>query len=41
MTSIIEDSTLTALMPTRQGILPSVRAFLKHLTLELPKVVAL
>ena len=36
-----EDSTLTALMPTRQGVLPSVRAFVKHLTAELPKVVAL
>ena len=36
-----EDSTLTALMPTRQGVLPSVRAFVKHLAVELPKVVAL
>jgi len=36
-----EDSTLTALMPTRQGVLPSVRAFVKHLAAELPKVVAL
>ena len=36
-----EDSTLTALLPNRQGVLPSVRAFLKHLTVELPKVVAL
>ncbi len=35
-----EDSTLTALMPTRQGILPSVRAFVQHLAAELPKVVA-
>src|SRR5438105_3617402 len=36
-----EDSTLTALMPNRQGVLPSVRAFVKHLAAELPKVVAL
>ena len=36
-----EDSTLTALMPNRQGVLPSVRAFIKHLAAELPKVVAL
>ena len=36
-----EDSTLTALIPNRQGILPSVRAFLNHLASELPKVVAL
>jgi DNA-binding transcriptional LysR family regulator len=36
-----EDSTLTALVPNRQGVLPSVRAFVKHLAAELPKVVAL
>jgi len=36
-----EDSTLTALVPNRQGVLPSVRAFVKHLAVELPKVVAL
>jgi len=36
-----EDSTLTALMPNREGVLPSVRAFIKHLAAELPKVVAL
>jgi DNA-binding transcriptional LysR family regulator len=36
-----EDSTLTALMPNRQGVLPSVRAFVNHLAAELPKVVAL
>ena len=35
-----EDSMLTALMPNRQGILPSVRAFVSHLAAELPKVVA-
>jgi DNA-binding transcriptional LysR family regulator len=34
-----EDSTLTALMPNRVGVLPSVRAFIKHLAAELPKVV--
>jgi len=34
-----EDSTLTALMPNREGVLPSVRAFIKHLAAELPKVV--
>ena len=31
------DSTLTALIPYRQGLLPSVRAFLDHLSAELPK----
>jgi DNA-binding transcriptional LysR family regulator len=36
-----EDSTLTALMPNRHGVLPSVRAFVNHLAAELPKVVAL
>ena len=36
-----EDSTLTALMPNRHGVLPSVRAFLNHLAAELPKAVAL
>jgi DNA-binding transcriptional LysR family regulator len=36
-----EDSTLTALIPNRKGVLPSVRAFIKHLATELPKVVAL
>jgi DNA-binding transcriptional LysR family regulator len=36
-----EDSVLTALMPNRQGVLPSVRAFVRHLAAELPKVVAL
>jgi DNA-binding transcriptional LysR family regulator len=33
------DSTLTALMPYRQGLLPSVRAFIDHLAAELPKAV--
>lgn len=38
-TWIAEESTLTALMPFRQGLLPSVRAFIDHLTSEFPKVV--
>ncbi|MBR1167479.1 LysR substrate-binding domain-containing protein [Bradyrhizobium liaoningense] len=33
------DSTLTALIPYRQGLLPSVRVFLDHLAAELPKTV--
>jgi len=36
---IAGDSTLTALIPYRQGLLPSVRAFLDHLTAEFPKTV--
>jgi DNA-binding transcriptional LysR family regulator len=36
---IADDSTLTALMPYRQGLLPSVRAFVEHLVAELPKAV--
>jgi DNA-binding transcriptional LysR family regulator len=36
---IAADSTFTALMPFRQGLLPSVRAFIDHLTEEFPKVV--
>ena len=36
-----EHSTLTALLPSRRGVLPSVRAFVRHLAAELPKVVAL
>ena len=35
------DSTLTALLPYRQGVLPSVRAFIDHLTVQVPKVVAM
>jgi DNA-binding transcriptional LysR family regulator len=34
-----DDSTLTAVMPYRQGLLPSVRAFVDHLAAELPKAV--
>jgi DNA-binding transcriptional LysR family regulator len=33
------DSTLTALIPYRQGLLPSVRALLDHLAAEFPKMV--
>jgi DNA-binding transcriptional LysR family regulator len=36
---IADDSTLTALMPYRQGLLPSVRTFVEHLAAELPKAV--
>jgi hypothetical protein len=32
-------STLTALMPYRQGLLPSVRTFVEHLAAEFPKAV--
>lgn len=35
------DSTLTALIPYRQGLLPSVRALLDHLAGEFPKTVLL
>jgi DNA-binding transcriptional LysR family regulator len=35
------DSTLTALMPYRQGLLPSVRVFVDHLAAELPKAVVI
>jgi DNA-binding transcriptional LysR family regulator len=38
---IAGDSTLTALVPYRQGLLPSVRAFLDHLAAAFPKVVLL
>jgi DNA-binding transcriptional LysR family regulator len=36
---IAGDSTLTALIPYRQGLLPAVRAFIEHLAAELPKSV--
>ena len=36
---LADDSKITALMPYRQGLLPSVRAFLDHLATELPKIV--
>ena len=35
---IAGNSTVTALIPYRQGLLPSVRAFLDHLAAEFPKV---
>jgi DNA-binding transcriptional LysR family regulator len=33
------DSTITALIPYRRGVLPSVRAFIDHLAAEFPKAV--
>lgn len=36
---IAGDAKITALIPYRQGLLPSVRAFLDHLAIELPKTV--
>lgn len=36
-----DDSTITALIPFRRGLLPSVRAFLDHLASEFPKTVQL
>jgi DNA-binding transcriptional LysR family regulator len=33
------DSTITALFPYRQGLLPSVRVFIDHLAAEFPKAV--
>jgi DNA-binding transcriptional LysR family regulator len=38
-TWLADDSSITALTPYRQGLLPSVRAFLDHLAEEFPKVV--
>jgi DNA-binding transcriptional LysR family regulator len=35
------DSTITALIPYRRGVLPSVRVFIDHLSAELPKRVLL
>jgi len=35
------DSTITGLLPSRRGMLPSVRAFLDHLASEFPKAVLL
>ena len=35
------DSTITALIPYRRGLLPSVRALIDHLSAELPKRVLL
>ena len=36
---IAAESTLTAIMPYRQGLLPSVRAFVEQLAAEFPKAV--
>lgn len=36
---IAGDSTITALLPYRKGLLPSVRAFIDHLAAEFPKAV--
>ncbi|MGA0598399.1 LysR substrate-binding domain-containing protein [Enterovirga sp. CN4-39] len=33
------ESTITALLPHRRGLLPSVRAFLDHLAAEMPRIV--
>lgn len=38
---IAADSTITALIPYRKGLLPSVRVFLDHLAAEFPKTVLL
>jgi DNA-binding transcriptional LysR family regulator len=38
---IAGDSTLTAIIPYRQGLLPSVRAFIEHLAAEFPKAVVI
>jgi DNA-binding transcriptional LysR family regulator len=38
-TWVAGDSTITALIPYRQGLLPSVRVFLDYLAAELPKAV--
>ena len=35
------NSTLTALLPYRQGLLPSVRAFVEHLAASVPKAVSI
>jgi DNA-binding transcriptional LysR family regulator len=38
-TWIAGDSTITALIPYRRGLLPSVRVFIDHLAAEIPKAV--
>ena len=40
-TWLADDSTITALIPYRRGLLPSVRAFVDHLAAEFPKAVVL
>jgi DNA-binding transcriptional LysR family regulator len=36
---VADDTTITALIPYRQGLLPSVRVFLDHLATEFPRAV--
>jgi DNA-binding transcriptional LysR family regulator len=38
---LADNSTITALIPYRHGLLPSVRAFVEHLAVEFPKVVSI
>jgi DNA-binding transcriptional LysR family regulator len=38
-TWLADDSTITALIAYRQGLLPSVRVFIDHLAAEFPKAV--
>jgi len=38
---VADESTITALLPYRQGLLPSVRVFVEHLATEFPKMVLL
>jgi DNA-binding transcriptional LysR family regulator len=41
LTWLAGDSTITALIPYRQGLLPSVRVFIDHLAAEFPKAVVI
>jgi hypothetical protein len=36
---LADDTTITALIPYRQGLLPAVRVLLDHLAAEFPKAV--
>jgi hypothetical protein len=36
---VADDTTVTALIPYRQGLLPAVRVFLDHLAAEFPKAI--
>jgi len=38
-TWVASDSTITALLPYRHGLLPAVRVFIDHLAAEFPKAV--
>jgi DNA-binding transcriptional LysR family regulator len=38
-TWVADNSTITALIPYRQGLLPSVRGFIDYLAAEFPKTV--